>query len=838
MPRASAALKAKLDDASGSLERHGTSIGSARMAQMELTHVIRASSDAYAAGAAPMQIFEMQMARVAEAASFAGGSFGKFGAIMAGPWGMAITAGAVILLPLITRLFESKDAVGALVAKMKEQEEQAALNQKADDIWKASIEGLTQAMAKQRDEQEKALKTDQQTEQDALNQARANTKKAQDDLAKIEQSLASKRVQLRTFQASPTATDYRSGVPDQIKDLSAQIKALDDRRTALMKGIAAGMEAVRQAEIPGIERAIGDRLDKAKAATDTYTAALGRLRVELQKGQISEKQFDQQLDAATRTRDAAIKAAQAEHSSANRQTGRQITLAEGRDIVHGIGGTITSDHRSYEQQAALYAKYQAGTGSLAAKPGTSMHEWDDAIDIAKTVGMSLAKIRKAFEDKGVHVTELLDEGDHFHVGWGKKGKSPEQAAREAETERQKQIARAEAYSQEESAAQRRLIDAQKKTADTAEERYTLAVAAVNDDADARKTQIANELAARKITAAQAQHLNSINEATRTQLLANAAETKSLADLEERVKLERLDLDNANAILRGGLDAAKTQAERRAIQLQMLDIEKQEAIAALDLQRQKKDMSDAEYARNRAAIDINDTNARAGVNRDTMGPWDKWLSDAPTTAAQVKETLESIKVRAIDDLNNGLAQSVASALKLHGALGQAVADLIEMVLKIAEANAAGKGGGGGGGGIFNSILSAVGSIFGRGGGSFGGGDAVSGGVSSGGIGGFSGVGESAGLGGFAKGGSFDVGGRGGIDRNILSINGVPRVRVSATERVTVTPANKNGPQPTVVQLVVGEGQMFEPRVAAISGNVSLQTVRQASAGAARAQRQSF
>ena len=43
-----------------------------------------------------------------------------------------------------------------------------------------------------------------------------------------------------------------------------------------------------------------------------------------------------------------------------------------------------------------------------------------------------------------------------------------------------------------------------------------------------------------------------------------------------------------------------------------------------------------------------------------------------------------------------------------------------------------------------------------------------------------------IGGFAAGGSFMVGGRPGIDQNLLSLNGSPVARVGRGERVTVTP----------------------------------------------------
>ena len=52
----------------------------------------------------------------------------------------------------------------------------------------------------------------------------------------------------------------------------------------------------------------------------------------------------------------------------------------------GVDLKITSAHRSRAKQEELYAKYKAGTGNLAAKPGTSNHESGLAIDFTNTPG--------------------------------------------------------------------------------------------------------------------------------------------------------------------------------------------------------------------------------------------------------------------------------------------------------------------------------------------------------------------------------------------------------------------------------------------------------------------
>lgn len=54
----------------------------------------------------------------------------------------------------------------------------------------------------------------------------------------------------------------------------------------------------------------------------------------------------------------------------------------------GIPLSVDSAFRTQEQQTALFASYQAGTGNLAAEPGYSNHQGGIAVDIA--VGRSYA----------------------------------------------------------------------------------------------------------------------------------------------------------------------------------------------------------------------------------------------------------------------------------------------------------------------------------------------------------------------------------------------------------------------------------------------------------------
>ena len=61
--------------------------GNASASKAILQHVVRSTTDSFAAGLPVGIIFGEQIGRLAEAAEFAGGSLGKVGAFLAGPWG-------------------------------------------------------------------------------------------------------------------------------------------------------------------------------------------------------------------------------------------------------------------------------------------------------------------------------------------------------------------------------------------------------------------------------------------------------------------------------------------------------------------------------------------------------------------------------------------------------------------------------------------------------------------------------------------------------------------------------------------------------------------------------
>lgn len=235
----------------------------------------------------------------------------------------------------------------------------------------------------------------------------------------------------------------------------------------------------------------------------------------------------------------------------------------------------------------------------------------------------------------------------------------------------------------------------------------------------------------------------------------AEQSKRLADLKDHEFDRQRDLlESADAI-------ATTQAERRKIELEILRIayeQKRQALQhILDTSRDANELQDA--SRDLASLNATYGNSRQNVMQQTRGPLEEWAATVPHTADQINEALQSIEVEGLDGLTDAImgiidgTKSMKSAF--HDLAASILADLIKMSIKMA---------------IFRA-LSALGGAFG------GSSSTLSTGTFSG------GAGANPGWS-FATGGAFTVMGNSGVDKNVMSLNGLPIANVSRGERVHI------------------------------------------------------
>lgn len=693
-------MNGSLSRLEGGFSRVGRGTGQMRSGFQQLSFQINDVATQMANGTKASVIFAQQSGQVIQALQLMSGGSSKFANFMGGPWGIAISVGV--------------SALSALWSMHQQTEEATKKNRDAHELFadkldrtKHSLEEVTQAV---RDYNAQQARSQEITLQSAAAASVAAAKNIEETLS-IRQKLAAK------LDAAKQSANANAG-----------------QGTGGLAGAAAGINvAGLQAEIAANDAKLRELANEARGSVINVATEIAKLRSD--PTEQTRTGFDLLRQNARRTitdvdalaaRLTALnkqeKAALEELSKAKRkpdnsQTGRQIDMAGARAIIAGIGGRVTSGVRSREEQAILYARYKAGTGSLAAPPGHSDHEVGNALDIAKTPGMSLAKIRKAFNDAGVRIKQLLDEGNHFHVAWGTAKNSAEAAAAKMERAREKAVRRQEAFDSASASLDLEILAAKRAGITDQGELAKLARDQIKIEADKFNSAVAAKVSLGDLTKAQAQELvikNAIVSALKDQQIATE-EARRKAN--EAFQVQQAANDNQITLLQLQEALATTSAERRDIQLRILEIEKQNEREALEKQAADKELSEATRKQARMKLAQLDTEYNLkgqSVRNSTAGPLEQYLKD--TDPAKLQERAETLVVNELEAVHQGITDAIAGALGVQDPLLRGLIDMfIEQVLirPIAQAlqNAQGMGGGGG---FFGSIFGGIGSLFGGGG----------------------------------------------------------------------------------------------------------------------------
>jgi LAS superfamily LD-carboxypeptidase LdcB len=819
-----------LDEVAGAHTRMGAS-------GMIAEHVIRAFSDSVSAGQSPARAFAMELPRITEALQFLAletnateGALGKFASFMGGPWGLVISLGTAVLAPLVAELAQNKEAADEAAKSTrdyaKEQDGFAdaidkangklvernrllsaiALQEKAPEIARQ------EAAARDFSSQAFALAAGARGSKTPVYTAGGSTApKIDPALDRAITAAGGDVIKLRNNLdelAKAAKGDQREAIrslADQVNHLAGQSIAASKQADTLRgkaNEVATALRGGRVLTTEGVQRQIEEKnattpLEKARIQLREVTDRKADLDATPYgpAQQAALKKWSADLDAATE-KVKRLEAAQREGRE-GRQVGRQIDLSQAERIVQAVGGRITSSYRSTAEQQVLYDRYRAGTGSLAAKPGTSEHERGQALDVAKSAGVTLAVLKKAFEDAGVKLTEALDEGNHFHVAWGPKGPSADALGRRQRAEADKAANQDGAYQSEVRAALAALAAAKEKLPQTPEQRYQTTSTGLEDDFIQRSAALEDQVTAHKLSAAEAAYLLSLAYA-REQLDLEGAGHKLLADKLDRAARDQEASTAARiGLLQARLGVTDDPQTRRSIASEILDKRQQAERDALQkrIDNEPNDHDDA--ARARAALpDLLNQQGyeRDALNRQYASPLEAKRLQLQQSVGSIGDDVEKIQSDAIDHLGDSLESAALKGLKLHGLLGSIAGDLIKLAIEreveLPLANAL-TGKSGGGGGIFSAIA-----------GLFGGGRAVGGGVSGS---QFYLVGE--------KGPELFAPGRAGtIVPNHVLAAGVPSM--PSLSRMDVSSLSRR--QPVEVTISAEEGALFRPTVSKIAG----------------------
>ncbi|WP_419808389.1 phage tail length tape measure family protein [Sphingomonas sp.] len=366
-------------------------------------------------GANPLQALTVQGGQLAGQFMHVEGTAGAVARFFMGGWGLAIQIALAVLAPLVAKLWESSKA--AEEAKKATDEHRKAILDLAD----------AQGKAIRTAEQMQALDTASiKLQLDAAIATRARTQ-AMLEQARVSLQSAERRIE---EGGGDEAVGAGSRFEERIADLNKQLASNASDIARLQRGFDVGFARMigQRAEASSTpEGRIKERYDGliSQAMSDFAGAANGpRLRAK--------------LDELIAARDRELKAIQQSASARNTEFGRIISSSEARTIARGQGWQVNSADRTTERQAELYNAWVAAgkpASNPVARPGTSAHEFGNALDIQKTAGATVASIRAAFAAEGVRVTKIISEQGHWHVEWQRGREEAERFSRAAQEAR-------------------------------------------------------------------------------------------------------------------------------------------------------------------------------------------------------------------------------------------------------------------------------------------------------------------------------------------------------------------------------------------------------------------
>lgn len=687
------------------------SSGNARSAQLELGHVARAIGDQLAVGTPISQIFAQHIGQVGQAAAASGSSLGKFAGFLGGPFGIALTLGTVLLAKFAFGHKDAANSVEGLTEKLKENAEKTSNSRIAQAAFADTLEGVTEAIHANSDAIKELSEAEQGLAERATHEAAQNLRRIESIQIVTQALIDQARAQIEATRAQAAAGGGSlrdSGAAAEQKVIEDRLDALQVRLGNVNKLLGTARANFRDAfSAAVVERAekLSDPLERIKQKYESLSklnpGLIEQARRAATTDEVRNGALDRQVKLLKAKEKAELDAARAanrvDHS--NDQSGREVNEAQARAIVASIGGTVTSGTRT--------AQHNADVGGVP----NSFHVKGQALDIAKTAGMTLGKIVQAFEKAGVHLIEKLDEGDHFHVAFGKRGRagpSDETLAKRAEAARVAAEQREQAFDNELANLQGQELDARKALMTSAEEISKLELQAIGIARTKYNDQLASLVSQKKLLPEEAKQLQALNDeraGLRAELVARREDERKFriieATAQNRLASQTGSIDVEQGLLHSREGLADTARQRHDLEQRLIDLQFQEEklqleaiIAETERLKIKQNLTEAEQAELDRALVREDTakqqlntlperqaNAQAGNDQANASPLQSFFGDIPNTAEELNASFEKLAAGGLASVVDGITEAIMGMRSWgdvgRAVLGQLVAGLIKM-----------------------------------------------------------------------------------------------------------------------------------------------------------------
>lgn len=758
-------LKQRLDAVANSGGAVVASSGQMKAGFQQLGYQLGDISQGFAAGTSASVIFAQQSGQVIQALQLMSTETKGVLAFLGGPWGAVLGAALVAATPFVAKIFEGNDALGDQIDKLKKNAESAAVASAAQEAFRHTAEGAIDGVRKlteELDRQNDALRTNAELKNiqaknylETLNEQRARIVAALDKATQQQAALSTPGASdARLAPARMDADGAVAALRKQLTDIDAGIaKAqVDLERTRV--SLAAEQAATNSNAIQKITKDYDDQIDAIQLRATEAAKAGKKIAVETYR-EISDLQKKKQV---------AIEAQQAIEAAAKRDAdgNSKLSITEAAAIVRSIGGVITSAVRTTADQKKIYDDMLSGKHiGPVAKPGTSAHERGQAIDVRAGPGISKASLEKAFADQAGAIVRVLYEPSQniYHVAFGGAAKV---AAKVAEDQ-------AKALAANLSDLHSKFDPAAKAASDYAASLTKINAAQAAGQITPEKAKEYAEAAAKAFRDA------------RAKIPLTPESFSALADTAGRDFQQARSKSEEQA-----RKQAKQEAERVDQRATRILTDQQAALGYANDQLSITTLNNAQRDKELARLAAIQELQRDGIGLESDKGKQILLNADLIEVARQKQELFNNSLREAQQFGDQFLEDVLDPRNWDdwGAAGKRILQDIESeFIRLAVLNPLKNM-------LFgesNPTLSSVGGIFSK---LLGGG---SGGITPSSLGGF-GIGQAttipdvgsllSGLPKFASGGSFMLGGRDGVDRNILSLNGSPIAAVSKGETATI------------------------------------------------------
>lgn len=775
-----AGLRAQLEQSQQQFGRIGGVAGGLRSGLQQLSFQVGDVAQGFALGVRPMTIFAQQSGQVVQAFQLMGASGNRFLSFLAGPWGLAISSAATVLLLLVSKIGDAEEGVDDLVKKMREQAKQAALNEQADRVWANSLEGVTEALLENKKALEELGKQGETAAQQALVQAQASIRRLKlirdETEALIQQTRA--QIELNRARSQTAGNDPRitSSLNTQNSVASARLDSLASALPRIEQQIAEAERQFQEALSFRVTELAGDEVALIKRKYEGQNGLIEQARKRAVAEKTISTELAKQVDLLKKQMEAEIEAAQARNKTTKglpQVTGSEVAKALGTSINPG-GGTRSPAHNKRVGGAA-----------------NSYHLSGQAIDIPLTVnGQPLTKegIRSTLEPLGIQIKELLGPGDpkhddHFHIAFSKTRLGPDQiakrqevAANKAERERLREVRLDNGFEEKFAQLDNQLLAVKMELVEDITKQASYAAELVRAEQDRVDLAIQNDVEEQKLSQAQADILKAKNEEIAQQKLKNIEVKKQVDQLRSADEQMQAEKEFAIDQLRFLEERARTQGQHRTLQLQIIDLVYEEKRLHLEYLKAQALLNENTEEAARIQGEINrlptyQAMDRARAERGTRSPMEAFADSVPQTAEEMAEAMEQLQVQGINGVIDSLVALQGGWKDMRDVAISAIQDIIAQLIRMQLMKLA-----------MNLIGSASGGFDAAGFGA----TVASNNAALGGISMNTGWNASAPLFGAASGVHATIGGRGGIDSNVLSINGRPTLKVSSGEDLLVLP----------------------------------------------------